>query len=226
MVQLSRLYMTNGITTALTIWTFVGKVMSLLFNILSRFVIAFLPRSKCLLILWLQSSSAVILETRNIKSVTVSTFSSFQFIRLFVSDSLRLHGLQHTRLPCPSSTPGACSNIFIELVMTSNHLILCHPLLLLHSMFPSISVFSNELGLCIRWLWWKDWSFSFNISASIEYSGSISFTVDWFDLLAVQGPSRVFSNTWLKSTNSSVLSFLYGASLTPTRDYWKNHNFD
>ena len=74
-VQLSHSYMTTGKTIALTRWTFVGKVMSLLFNMLSRFVIAFLPRSKCLLISWLQSPSAVILEPKNIKSVTVSTVS-------------------------------------------------------------------------------------------------------------------------------------------------------
>ena len=75
MVQLLHPYMTTGKTIALTIPTFVGKVMSLLFNILSRFVTAFLPRSKCLLIAWLQSLSAVILEPKKIKSVTVSTFS-------------------------------------------------------------------------------------------------------------------------------------------------------
>ena len=75
MVQLSHLYMTIGKTTALTIWTFVGKVMSLLFNTLSRFVRAFLPRSKRLLISWLPSPSAVILEPPKIKSVTVSIFS-------------------------------------------------------------------------------------------------------------------------------------------------------
>ena len=67
--------MTTGKTIALTIWTFVGKVISLLFNILSRFVIAFLPRSKCLLISWLQSLSVVILEPKKIKSVIASTFS-------------------------------------------------------------------------------------------------------------------------------------------------------
>ena len=75
MVQLSHPYMTAGKTIALTRWTFVGKVMSLLFNMLSRLVIAFLPRHKCLLILWLQSPSAVILEPKNIKSVTVSIVS-------------------------------------------------------------------------------------------------------------------------------------------------------
>ena len=75
MVQLSHLYLTTGKTIALTIWTFVGKVMSLPFNRLSRFFVAFLPRSKCLLISWLQSPSAVILEPKKIKSVTISIFS-------------------------------------------------------------------------------------------------------------------------------------------------------
>ena len=73
----------------------------------------------------------------------------------------------------------------IKLVMPSNHLILCHPLLLLPSIFPSIRVFSNESGLCMRWP--KYWSFSFNISPSNGYSGLISFRMDWLDLLADQG---------------------------------------
>ena len=72
-----------------------------------------------------------------------------------------------------------------ESVMPSNHLILCRPLLLLPSVFPTIRVFSNELALCIRWP--KDWSFSFSISPFNEYSGLISFRMDWFDLLTVQG---------------------------------------
>ena len=73
----------------------------------------------------------------------------------------------------------------IELVMPSNHLILCRPLLLLTSIFPSIRVFSNELALYIRWP--KYWGFSFNISPSYEHPGLISFRMDWIDLLAVQG---------------------------------------
>ena len=72
-----------------------------------------------------------------------------------------------------------------ESVMPSNHLVLCHPLVLLPSMFLSIRVFSNELALCIRWP--KYWSFSFSTSPSNEYPGLISFRIDWFDLLAVQG---------------------------------------
>ena len=99
--------------------------------------------------------------------------------RSLVSDSLRPHGL-HTRPPCPSPTPGVYPNMSIELVMPSNHLILCRPLLLLPSIFPSIRVFSNESILHIRWP--KYWSFS--ISPSNEYSGLIFFRMDWLAVLA------------------------------------------
>ena len=100
--------------------------------------------------------------------------------------TLRPYGLQHARLPCPSPTPRACSDsCSIESVMPSNHLILCHPFLLLPSIFPRIRVFSNESVLHIRWP--KYWSLSFSISPSNEYSGLISFRMDWFDFLAVQG---------------------------------------
>ena len=116
----------------------------------------------------------------------MSGSSSVQFSRSVGSDSLWPHGLQHARLPCPSPTPGACSNsLSMELVMPSNHLILCHPFLLLPSIFPRIRVFSNESVLHIRWT--KYGSFSFSISPSNEYSGLISFRMDWLDLLAVQG---------------------------------------
>ena len=110
------------------------------------------------------------------------------FSHLVVSDSLQPHGLQHTRLPCPSPSPSLLKLLFIELVMVSNHLILCQPLLLLPSIFPSIKVFSNESSLCIRWP--KFWSFSFSINLSKDYSGLISFRIDRFDLLAVQGTLR------------------------------------
>ena len=103
-----------------------------------------------------------------------------------MSSSLLRHGLQHTRLPCPSLSPGALLRLIsMELVMLCNCLILCHPLLLLPSIFPSIRVFSNESFLHIRRP--KYWSFSFSISPSSEYSEWISFTIDWFDLHAVQG---------------------------------------
>ena len=111
--------------------------------------------------------------------------------------------------------------VSIELVMPSNHLILCRSLLLLPSIFPSIRVFSNESVLHIRWP--KYWSFSFSIIPSSEYSGLISFKIDWFDLLAV---SRVFSNPLFKNINSSVLSFFYSPTLTSIHDSWKNHSFD
>ena len=120
-----------------------------------------------------------------------------------MSDSLRPHGLQQTKLPCPSPSPR---------VMPSNHLVLCHPLLLPPLILSSIGVFSNVSALCIRWpkywsfnftvflsiqifsnesalciRWPKYWRFSLTISPSNEYSELISFRIDWFDLLAVQG---------------------------------------
>ena len=111
--------------------------------------------------------------------------SSVQFSRSVVTDSLRPCGLQYTRLPCPSPIPRSLLKLMsIESVMLSNCLILCRPLLPL-SVFPNIRVFSNESVLHIKWP--KYWSFSFSISSSNEYSGLISFRIDWFDLLAVQG---------------------------------------
>ena len=101
-----------------------------------------------------------------------------------VSDSLRPHGLQHTRLLSTISRI-LLKLMSIELVMPTNHLIPCHPRLLLPSIFPSIRVFSNESALCIKWP--KYWSFCFNISPSNEHPGLISFRMDWLDLLAVQG---------------------------------------
>ena len=91
----------------------------------------------------------------------------------------------------------------IELVMPSNHLILCHFLLLLPLIFPSIRVFSNESALCIRWP--KYWSFSFSISPSKEYSGLISFRTDWLDLLAVQGTLKSFFQH--RNSKASILQF-------------------
>ena len=101
----------------------------------------------------------------------------------------------------------------IKSVMSPNQLILCHPLFLLPSIFPSIRVFSNESVLRIRWP--KYWSLS--ISPSNEYSGLISFRIDWFDLLTAPQ---------FKSINSSGVSFLYGPTLTSIHDYWKNHSLD
>ena len=109
------------------------------------------------------------------------------------------HWLQHTRLSSP--IPQFTQLMSIESVIPSNHLILCHPLLHLPSILPSIRVFSNESVLCIKWP--KYWSFSFSISPSHKYSGLISFRMDWFDLLAVQGILK--SLLQLHSSKASTL---------------------
>ena len=119
-----------------------------------------------------------------------------QFSHSVVSDSLQPHGLQHASLPCPSITnaQSLLKLMSIESVMPFNHLVLCGPLLL-PSVFPSIRVFSSESVLHIRWP--KYWSFSFNISPSSEYSGLISFRMDWLDLLAVQGTLKSLLDTMI-----------------------------
>ena len=108
--------------------------------------------------------------------------------------------------------------------MPSNYLILCHLLLLLPSIFPSIRVFPNQSALHIRWPTY--WSFSFSINASNEHSGLISFRMGWFDLLAVQGTQESSPTPQFKSIHSLVLSFLYSPTLTSIHDRWKNHSFD
>ena len=110
-----------------------------------------------------------------------------------------------------------------ELVMPSNRLILCPPLFLLASIFPSIRVFSNESGLRISWP--KYWSFSFNISPSNEHPGLISFRMDWLDLLAVQGTLKsLLQHHNLKAP--ILWHFLCHPTLTSTHDHWKNHSLD
>ena len=112
----------------------------------------------------------------------------------------------------------------IESVMPSNHLIICRPLLLLPSIFPSIRIFSNELVLSIRWP--KYWSFSFNISPSNEHPGLISFRMDWLDLFAVQGTLK--SLLQHHSSKASILwcSAFFIVQLTSIPDHWKNHSLD
>ena len=115
-------------------------------------------------------------------------------------------------------------HISFNSVMPSNRLILCHPLLLLPSIFPSIGVFSNESVLPIRWS--KYWSFGFSISPSNEYAGLISLGwTGWISLLS-KGLSRVFSNTTVQKHQFLGLSFLYSPTRTSIHDYWKNHSFD
>ena len=126
---------------------------------------------------------------------TTRPFRSVQFSCSVMSDSLRPHEPQHIRPPCPSPTPGVHPNPCpLSYMSPCNHLIFCHPLLFLPSVFPSIRVFSNESALRIRWPMY--WSFSFNNSPSNEHPGLIfSFGMEWLDLSAVQGTLRVFSNT-------------------------------
>ena len=120
-----------------------------------------------------------------------------------MSDSLQPHELQHARLPCPSLiTLSLLKLMSIDSLMLSNHLIICHPLLLFPSIFPSIRVFSKKFSLSIRWsIYW-----SFSISPSNDYSGSISFRMDWFDLLEVKGTLK--SLLWCHSLKASVLWLL------------------
>ena len=127
--------------------------------------------------------------------ISQAQFSSVQFSRSVMSDSLQPHGLQHARPPCPSPVNSWCllKHMSTGSVMPSNHLILCHPLLLLPSIFPSIRVFSSESALGIRWP--EYWSFSLSISPSNEHPGLVSLRMDWLDLLQSKGLSRVFSNT-------------------------------
>ena len=153
-------------------------------------------------------------------SVQFSSVQLFSRVRLFATPWPAAHqaSLSITNF---WSLPKLMS---IELVMPSNHLIFCHPLLLLPSIIPSIRVFPNESALHIRWP--KYWNFSFSISPSNEHSGLISFRMDWLDLLAVQGTLKSSPTPQFKSISPSALSFLYSPILTSIHDYWKNHSFD
>ena len=111
----------------------------------------------------------------------------------------------------------------IESVMLSNHLILCRPLLLPPSIFPSIRVFSNKLALCITWP--KYWSFSFSVSPSNEHPGLISFRMHWLDPLAVQGTRKGLLQHY--SSKASILRHsAFSTTLTSINDHWKNHSLD
>ena len=130
-----------------------------------------------------------------------------------------------TGLPVPHHLSEFAQVHVFESVMLSNHLILCCPILLLSSVFPSIKVFSSESALLIRWP--KYWSFSFSISPSNEYSGLISFRTDWLGYPCSPRDSQESSPTPpFKSINSSALSFHVGPSLTSIHDHWENHSFD
>ena len=164
------------------------------------------------------------------KEITLHFISTVMYVENFVVQSFSCVQLFAT----PWTAAGQASLSFtiswslltlmsIELVMLSNHLILCR-LLLLPSVFPRIRVFSSESFIHIRWPKYR--SFSFSISPSNEYSGLISFRIDWFDLLAVQGTLKTSLAPQLESIYSSAFSLLYGPALTSIHDYWKNHSFD
>ena len=168
--------------------------------------------------------------------------NSYTFInsgcKFWATDSIQFNSVTQLCLtvcnPMDCSTPGfpvhhqllELTQTHVHLVMPSNHLILCCPRLLLPSIFPSIRVFSKESVLCIRWP--KYWSFSFSIGPSDEYSGSISFRIDWFDFLGIQGIHSQESSPapQFGSINSLALSLPYGPTLTSIHDHWKNHSFD
>ena len=144
--------------------------------------------------------------------ISSTTQRIIQFICSVMSDSVTPWTAAHQASLSITNSQSLPKLMSIESVMSFNHLILCHPLLLPPSIFPSIRVFSNESVLHIRWP--KDWSFSFNISPSNEHSGLISFRMDWLDLLAVQGTLKSLLQHHSSTINSSVLSFLYSLILT------------
>ena len=124
-------------------------------------------------------------------------------------------------LPVLHQLPELAQTHVNEVVMPSNHLILCCPLLFPPSIFPSLRVFSNKSVLCIRWP--KYWSFSLSISPPNEYSGLISFRMDWLDLLAVHGTLKSSPTPQFKSINSLVFSLLCGPTLMSVHDKWRNY---
>ena len=147
-----------------------------------------------------------------------------QFSHSVVSYSLRPHGQQQDRPPCPSPTPKTCSN---SCPWVGDAIQPSHPL---SSPSPpafsllSIRVFSSESVLFIRWPTY--WSFSFSISLSNEYSGLISFSIHWFDLLVVQGTLKSLLQHDSSKASILVPNLLYGLTLTSIHDYWKTHSFD
>ena len=146
-------------------------------------------------------------------------FSHFFFNCSVMSNSLWAHGLQLTRLPSFTISQSLLKFMSIELVMPSKHHLLCHALLPLPLIFPSIRVFFKELALYIPWP--KYWTFSLSTCPFNEYSRLISFRIDSFDLLVLQGALNSPPTPQFKISNSSVLNLLYGPILTFIHDYWK-----
>ena len=146
----------------------------------------------------------------------------FQFSRSVMSNSLQPHRLQHTRLPCSSPTPRACSNSY----PLSRW---CHPTIS-SSVVPFYSCFqcfpASKSFPVSQVFGSKYWSFSFSVSPSNEHSGLISFRIEWLDLLAAQGTLKSFPAPQFEGISSSALRLLYGPTLTSIHDYCKNHSLD
>ena len=143
---------------------------------------------------------------QNSSKFQLSSVQSLSSVRLFATPWTAAHQASLSI----TNSQSLLKLMSIELVMPSNHLILCHPLLFLPSIFPSIRVFSNESVLCIRWP--KYWSFSFSISPSSEYSGLISFKLDWLDLLAFQATLKSLLHS-VQLNHSSKASILWRSTL-------------
>ena len=151
--------------------------------------------------------------------IQLSSVQSFSCVQLFVTPWTAARQASLSITKCQ----GLLKLMSIELVMSSNNLVLCHPLILLPSIFPRNRVFSNEAALHIRKP--KYWSFSFSISPSNEHPRLISSSMDWLDLLAVQGTLKSSPTPQLKSINTLALRFLYSPTLISIHNYWK-HSFD
>ena len=166
-------------------------------------------------------STGLLCASSRWSTIQFSSVQSLSHVRLFVTPWTTAHQASLSI----TNSQSLLKLIFIELVIPSNHLILCLSLLLLPSIFPSIRVFSNESVLHSRWP--KYWSFGFNISTSNGYSGLISFRMGWLDLLVVQGTLK--SPLQHHSSEASILQhsvFFIGQISDAYHDYWKNHSFD
>ena len=168
----------------------------------------------------MSASLASIHEMPVINPTPTRPWQSVRCSLLVMSNSLQPHGLQHDRPPCPSPTPRACSKLMsIESVMPSNHLILCRPLLLLPSTFPSIRVFSNESALHIRWP--KDWSFSFSISPSMNihwniHDNKISLNMATCPQRNKISPFEIHGHRWAKGAGrSTAVRSNFAEKMTP-----------
>ena len=151
---------------------------------------------------------------------SVSSVQSLSHVRLFATPWIAAHQASLST----TNSQSLLKLMSIKSAMSSNHLILCHPLLP-PSIFPSIRVFSNESALRSRWP--KYWTFSFSISPPNEYSGLISFRMDWLDLLAVQGTLKsLLQHHSSRAPILPALSFLHIPTLISIHDYGKNHSFD